>query len=160
MIVRIVFVTWLLAWTLLGQAADHGSGIVVSLDGQEHKLDSIDWVSSKITMDGDDIRYYFTQEDHPFSVNFNLANTGVMQQGSGEFTVPEDNHGNMSIDLNFFDKDRPGSRMGKRLRFTQGTITIEEITPDVLRMSFEGTGHPLTKSKETFPVKGSIDIRF
>jgi hypothetical protein len=133
--------------------------VVIKMEGATHELHDIDWTVSSVTMEGEEIRYYLTEDDNPVSLNLNLANTGILETGSATYQLPEANHGEATIDLNFFNRDREGKRMQRRIVFNEGTIEIHELTANSLRMTFAGSGHPLM-ADETFPIEGSVDVRF
>ena len=82
-----------------------------------------------------------------------------MEQGAVNFQLPDANKGGVVVDLNFFNRDRPGRRMGKRILFDEGTIDIEEVSTTSLRMSFKGSGHPLMDDDTRFPIEGSVTVQ-
>ena len=147
------------AWPTVYAADEATPMVVVSMEGATHELGTLDWKVSSVTQLEDEIRFYLTQEGNPLSLNFNLSGTDILEQGSAVYQLPEANHGTAAIDLNFFNQDREGKRMKRRILFNEGTITIEELTPRSLRMTFKGAGNPLMDT-EKFPIEGSVDVRF
>jgi hypothetical protein len=146
----------------LPAAQSRGQGepcVVITMEGATHELHDLNWTNSTVTLEGDEIRFYLTEDDNPVSLNFNLANTAILQAGSGSYRLPEANQGEATVDLNFFNRNREGKRMHRRIVFNEGTIEIAELTSNSLRMTFEGAGHPLM-ADETFPIAGSVNVRF
>lgn len=151
----------LLAFGLPSALADDAAApmVVVSMEGVTHELKTLNLERSTMTLLENEIRYYLVQDDSPVSLNFNLSGTNILETGSAVYELPAANHGSEKIDLNFFNKDRESSRMQKRILFEEGTITIEGLNPQRLRMSFKGAGTPLL-GKESFPIEGSVDVLF
>ncbi len=158
---RVVIVVLALAMALPAAQSRGQSepAVVISMEGATHELREINWTNSTVTVEGDEIRFYLTEDGNPISLNLNLSNTGILQAGSASYQLPEANHGEATIDLNFFNRDRAGKRLQRRIVFNEGAIEIHELTATSLRMTFAGSGHPLM-ADETFPIEGSVTVRF
>jgi len=159
MSIRIAALAAVLACFYWVPAQGDGTGLSLTMEGQTHELDDVSLRNSSVTLQDGQIQFYITQDEHPVSLNFNLSDNGILEQGSGSYQVPEANHSGATVDLNFFNKDRPGRRLARRVVFDQGTITIEEISSTSLRMRFEGSGHPLMDDDLRFPIEGRVDVK-
>lgn len=140
-------------------AADAVAAVVIRMEGETHVLRDIDWTQSTVTLEAGEIRFYFAEAGNPVTLNFNLSNTDLLESGAGVYTLPEANAGNAAIDLNFFNRNRASSRMQRRIVFDQGTIDIEVLSRDQLKLTFDGSGHPLMDPAR-FRIEGSISVTF
>lgn len=136
-----------------------GATTWISMEGQTWDLSDFDRRRSKAEIVDGDFRFYLASEASPIEINFNLPTAGSLDSGSAVFVLPRDNQDRAAVDLNFFNKDRAGSRMKRRIIFDEGTIEITEISTEQLRMTFKGSGHPLMDPTR-FPIEGAIDAGF
>lgn len=132
---------------------------IVTIDGTTHVLDDLDWVSSTVTDDEDEIKFYLTQRDFPVSINLNIKKDVLSENESAVFNIPDVNRSRTGIELSFYDLTREGTPMKKRVVFTEGSIDFLEYRPGRLRITFAGSGGVLLAS-EKFAIEGMIDIEY
>lgn len=133
--------------------------MVINMEGKAHELHKINQKQSSAVFESDEIRFLLTEDANAVSLNFNLTRTKILETGSAVYVLPKANHGTEKIDLNFFNRNRDSKSIQKRILFIAGTIEIQELTRNRLRMTFKGTGQPLT-GKDQFPVEGSVNVTF
>ncbi|MCT8328893.1 hypothetical protein [Albidovulum sediminis] len=139
-------------------AAETGAGrATVTMEGATHDLDPVDGASSTVTSDDTGVLFYLTATDQPVSINFNLFDRSVLTQGSVDFTLPADNAPKARVELSFFNPEREGRRLQRRIIFSEGTITVRRISERSLALDFDGQGHPLMDAT-MFPIRGTIEV--
>lgn len=135
-----------------------GAGeVVVEMEGKVLIIPAVDWqVSTVEDIDGER-RYLLTAQDMPLTLNLNVKLDAIPTSFPAAFTFPDVNNPNIKADLNFFNQDRDSKQMQKRIIFSKGTINIRAMSENALDISFDGSGHPLTRS-DMFPIKGSAKV--
>ncbi len=140
-------------------ASAAGGYVELSMEGATHRLDKINWTDSKVTFEDEQIGFYLTDDESPIKFNLSLAKTDILQTGSATYVLPASNSSTIKVDINFFNEDRPGTRMKKRIIFSEGTIEVKQLTDHSLKMTFSGAGHALME-KAKFPIEGTVDLSF
>jgi len=142
------------------QEITSNTAVQVNLEGKLHTIEQ-DNLSPEIVIYKDDIILFnFWQDGNPVRVNFNLESE-ILEKGSGEYNIPEDNSPKIKADLNFFNQDRKvDSKFNKRIVFRKGKIVIKQITKNKLEMSFEGEGSGMRERDKNFPISGKININY
>lgn len=77
------------------------------------------------------------------------------------YTLPQDHHDQVKIDLNFFDLERQVEKnMNRRLVFDKGTITIHELSADKIHFDFNGQVYELTNNEKRSSVSGRVNVSY
>lgn len=135
-----------------------GAGeVVVEMEGEVLIIPAVDWLVSKVEDVDGERRYLLAAQDLPLTLNLNVKLDAIPTSFPAVFTFPDDNNPNIKIDLNFFNQGRDSKQMQKRIVFSKGTIEIRAMSENALDISFEGSGHPLTRS-DMFPIAGSANV--
>lgn len=145
---------------VLSEANVAKAAIILTMEGKTYTMEQKDLVPQKLKFETDSLLYAFYTNDSPVSLNFNLFNTGILENGNVVYTIPEANSGKVKVDLNFFDKKRDASRINKRIIFRKGSIHIKQLTKNSLQMDFKGEGSGMTERSATFPISGSINVSY
>ena len=140
-------------------AVNSKNTVVITMEGKTHELTDIDRENSKAESGDGEVALELVQSGNPVELSFNLRDPGIRDTGAAEYVLPDANQGDVRIGLNFKDGSRRGIAMNQRIMFTTGTIRIQQLTDHSLKMTFEGTGHPMVDQK-SFPIEGSVDIAF
>jgi hypothetical protein len=137
------------------------AAVVISMEGETYELSNINKVRSTVSQVDGEIRFFLVDDNVPVELNFNikLAKTGILESGTAKYELPLAYPLLAAVDLNFFNRERDSKSTQKRILFSEGTIEIEELTENSLKMVFKGSGHPLT-GKEQFPIDGSVNVTF
>lgn len=133
--------------------------VVIRMEGKTYQLSKIDQRPDIAVFEEGEIRFFLMKTDHPVQLNFNLTRSDILESGSAVYVLPAYKHGGEMIDLNFYNRSRDSESMQKRILFTSGTIEVQELTRNSLRMTFKGMGKPLMGQDE-FPVEGSVNVTF
>ncbi|WP_296703583.1 hypothetical protein [Algoriphagus sp.] len=136
-------------------------GVILTMEGETHILKQEDLnPQTKLDFERDDLKFAIYTNDGPVSINLNLTQTGILEAGAANYSIPEANQPSVKVDLNFFNQNRESSRTNKRIVFRKGEIKIEKITKNQLILTFNGEGSGMTERGELFPVEGSINMSY
>ena len=136
------------------------AAIELTMEGKTYTMQQNDLAPIHLNIPKDSLLYNLYTNDSPISINFNLTNTDILQEGSKTYQIPEANSGSVLVDLSLFDKYRDVSRMNKRIIFRKGKIDIKKITAHSLHMTFEGEGSGMMERSKSFPITGLINITY
>lgn len=142
------------------QEATSNTAVQVSFEGELHTIAQKDLQPNLVKYTEKDIQYILWQDGNPVQINFNVKKN-ILEKGSGEYNIPEDNSLKIQADLNFFDQDRKvESKFNKRIVFRKGKIVINQLTKHKLDMTFSGEGSAMRERDKSFPISGKININF
>jgi hypothetical protein len=143
-----------------GADAGKASTLVrVTMEGETLELNDINWTESTFDLDGDKVNINLLLEGEPLQLQLNLSDSSILETGAAVYTLPATKDEGVTIDLSVVNRNRKGIAMNQRIRFSEGTVEIKQLTPNRLQMEFKGKGHPLME-RSTFPVEGTVDISF
>ncbi len=134
--------------------------VEVTMENQVFHIEQENLLPIKQTFANDSILLLFRAEGNPFQLNLNLTHTDVLDNQSGEYSIPDVNAGKIKVDLNFFNADRDVKRTNKRIVFKKGTIVIKKLTENKLEMTFTGEGSGMIERDGNFPISGKINASY
>lgn len=140
--------------------SDYSGSVSITMEGKTYVLKDLDWRACKASFENGEIQYLFRMDGSPVSLNLNFPTQAILEKSSATFQIPEANSPKTVIDLNFYNSERESSRMNKRIIFRKGTIQIDKLTKNSLKMSFEGEGGGMLESKKSFPITGEISVEY
>ena len=136
------------------------AAVVIHMEGKTHTIQQANLQPITIDFKNNELQFVIWEDGNPVQTNINLSDIVLKEKGTAIYNIPEANSPAIKIDLNFYDQNRNVSRMNKRIVFRKGTINIKALTEHSLIMTFDGEGGGMMKSKESFPIKGSININY
>tara|TARA_R110002073_G_scaffold279026_1_gene442925 strand:- start:180941 stop:181462 length:522 start_codon:yes stop_codon:yes gene_type:complete len=148
------------AETLKNTINEGNAAVQVRMEGKTHMLQQKDLNPIKGIFENDTLQFVFYTNDNPFQLNLNLNNTDLINKGSATYNIPEANAMKTKVDLNFFNTERAGKRMNRRIIFRKGTVTIKQLTKNNLQMTFEGEGGGMMDSGNNFPISGKVNVSY
>ncbi|RPD96625.1 hypothetical protein EGM88_09690 [Aureibaculum marinum] len=134
--------------------------IQVTMEGKTHSILQKNIVPTNVQFKSDTLQFLFYAEENPFQLNLNLTSTDIVDKGKAIYTIPEINTPRIKVDLNFFNGEREGKKMNRRIIFRKGTINIKELTKNKLEMTFEGEGGGMMDRKNSFPISGKVNVSY
>ena len=136
------------------------AAVQVTFEGKLHTIEQGDLQPNLVAYIDKEIRFALWQDGNPVQLNLNIKND-ILEKGSGEYNIPEDNSPKIKVDLNFFNSKRKVSSItNKRIVFRKGKIVITQITEHKLEMTFEGEASGMTEREKSFPISGKVNINF
>ena len=135
-------------------------GVIINMDGKTYVLPQDELFPVNVKTQSDSLNYALRTNKSDVSLNLNLINTGIIKKKSHAFKIPEDIKKSFLIGLSFFNKSKDVSRLNKRIVFRKGTIDIKEVTESTLKVIFEGEGSGMRDIKNSFPISGSVNIKY
>ncbi len=141
-------------------SSNRSVAIQVTMEGKTHSILQKNIVPKDVRFESDTLQFLFYAEDNPFQLNLNLTSTDITNKGSAIYAIPEANATNSSVDLNFFNGERRGKKMNRRIVFRKGTINIQKLTKNKLEMTFKGEGGGMMDRKNSFPVSGKVNVSY
>lgn len=142
---------------------DPNAAIVLTVDGKTRTINAGDREADVINFDEYPIKTLFRKkgDGQQFEVNLNFYEHDILEKIPITYTLPEDHHDQVKIDLNFFDLERQvETSLNRRLVFDKGTITIHELGADGIRFDFDGEVYELTNDDSRSSVSGRVDVRY
>lgn len=134
--------------------------IEVEMDNQVFRIQQEDLLTQKTTFTSDSILFLFREENNPFQLNLNFTQTGIQDNYSSKYIIPDANITKTTVDLNFFNADRDVSRLNKRIIFRKGIIEVHKLTENKLQVSFKGEGSGIMENDSNFPISGIINAYY
>jgi hypothetical protein len=138
------------------------AAVQIILDGIIYEIEYDELRKDMVTFVNDTIQFELWNEDYPVRLNFHLINTGILEKGAANYSIPMaySQATGVIVDLNFYDKQREGKIRNKRVVFKNGEIQITQLTKNKLEMSFAGEGNGLMETTPNFPISGKVNIRY
>jgi hypothetical protein len=138
------------------------AAVQIILDGKPYEIKYDELRKDMVTFVNDTIQFVLWNEDYPVRLNFNLHNTGILEKGAANYTIPVaySLSTGVIVDLNFYDSQREGKARNRRVVFKKGEIQIIQLTKNKLEMSFAGEGNGLMETSPDFPISGKVNIAY
>ncbi|SDM89205.1 hypothetical protein [Kriegella aquimaris] len=138
----------------------------LTLNGQTHVYNHIDWEKSRVKYDGENVSLRIRQKRLPI-VKFRFPDIHKSLTEFSEFKIPDVMRGLKSdkysgyhspITLNFIVYSEKEGKKQEAITLRKGTLRAN-FDNDRLHVEFEGEGGPSLDSTALYPIIGTIDIQ-
>jgi len=141
-----------------GEHPDHAF-VGFNLGGKDYEMFSLDQEKSHITDSGGFIRIFLEEKGGYLRLSLTLSRSELKTPIPATVEVdPLNNPSRRKVDLFLVDRTREGRTFDKQILFTIGSITIDELTTNSVKMKFNGVGHVSRHSKQV-KIAGYADVR-
>lgn len=135
-------------------------GVVINMGKDKYVMPQEQLIPFSVKIESDSLSYTLRSNESDVSLSLNLINTGIVKKKRHSYSIPEDTRKSFVVGLSFFNKNKNVSRLNKRIVFRKGIINIEELTKNTLIMTFDGEGSGMRDIKNSFPISGSVNIKY
>lgn len=146
-----------------GNEVDPNAAIVLTVDGKTRTISAAEREADDIVLDEYPIKTLFRKkgDGQQFEVNLNFYERDILGKIPITYTLPQDHHDQVKIDLNFFDLERDVEKnIYRRLVFDKGVIKIYKLSEDNIHFDFEGEVYELTNDESRSSVSGSVNVNY